>query len=176
MPSSGFNRAFPNNPLSRLGKVSAGATRSPRKDSRFRLNTHKVRFIVFSLVSLLLFTRDVTAKSGSGFRSDCSDQDTFLRRRWIRKANPMANKRPATMRMIVELSIIFLLSFELRRFAPFQLKNSLKPSNIMIIEGPIVTTNNDGKMNSTSGNTSLTVVLAACSSASCRRRVRSVSE
>ena len=39
-----------------------------------------------------------------------------------------------------------------------------------------MTTNSDGKIKKTRGNTSFTVVLAACSSTFCRRWVRSVSE
>ena len=42
--------------------------------------------------------------------------------------------------------------------------------------GPMVTTQMDGKMHSTSGNTIFTPVFAAASSARCRRLVRSVSE
>ena len=45
-----------------------------------------------------------------------------------------------------------------------------------IAAGPIVTTQIAGKMQSTSGNTILTPVFAAASSARCRRLVRSVSE
>ena len=44
-----------------------------------------------------------------------------------------------------------------------------------IMEGPSVTTNNEGKINNTSGKVSFTVVFAAFSSASCRRLVRSAS-
>ena len=91
----------------------------------------------------------------------------FLRRRWIKKANPMTNRKPATTRMIVAVSMMFLLSPRFSNSKPEnQFKNLAKPRTMMIAEGPIVTTNRDGKMNRTSGNTSLTVVFAACSSAS----------
>ena len=46
-------------------------------------------------------------------------------------------------------------------------------SKIVIVAGPRMTTNSAGKMKSTSGNTSLMAVLAAASSARCRRLVRS---
>ena len=46
----------------------------------------------------------------------------------------------------------------------------------LIAAGPIVTTQIAGKMQKTSGNTILTPVFAAASSARCRRLVRSVSE
>ena len=46
---------------------------------------------------------------------------------------------------------------------------------IWISAGPRITTNIAGKMQNTSGKTSLIVVLAAASSARCRRLVRMVS-
>lgn len=55
-------------------------------------------------------------------------------------------------------------------------KYCLKASPIKIADGPMVTRKIDGKINNTSGKTSLTVVLAACSSADCRLFVRRVSE
>jgi len=46
MPSPGVNAPFPNSPFKRIRQVSAGATRSPKNDSRFRLYTHKTRLMV----------------------------------------------------------------------------------------------------------------------------------
>jgi hypothetical protein len=46
----------------------------------------------------------------------------------------------------------------------------------LIAAGPIVTTQIAGKMQNTSGKTILTPVLAAASSARCRRLVRRVSD
>src|SRR6185437_6457635 len=45
MPSFGFRPMRPNAPRRRMSSVSADATRSPRKDSRVRLNTQYVFFI-----------------------------------------------------------------------------------------------------------------------------------
>src|SRR5262245_6668275 len=53
---------------------------------------------------------------------------------------------------------------------PFMAVNILR--YISIAAGPTSTTKIPGKMNSTSGKISLTAVLAAFSSANCRRRVR----
>lgn len=59
---------------------------------------------------------------------------------------------------------------------PQCLKNLLKDSAMIMIAGPRVTRNKDGKMKRTSGKTSLTLVFAACSSTVCRRWVLSASE
>lgn len=50
-----------------------------------------------------------------------------------------------------------------------RLKNCLNESDIIITAGPSVTTNKEGKMKKTSGNTSFTLVFAACSSTFWRR-------
>ena len=57
----------------------------------------------------------------------------------------------------------------------FTRRASRRASKIWMIAGPRITTNMAGKMKSTSGKTSLIVVLAAASSARWRRLVRSVS-
>ena len=58
---------------------------------------------------------------------------------------------------------------------PFSIIGKSTVTNL-IAAGPMVTTQIAGKMQSTSGNTILTPVFAAASSARCRRLVRSVSE
>ena len=62
---------------------------------------------------------------------------------------------------------MFLLSLEFNGSVLNQLKYFAKPSNMLIIDDPSVTTNSDGKINRTNGKTSFTVVFAF-SSASCR--------
>src|ERR1035441_1427191 len=46
MPSSGVTPLFSESAFRPMRQVSAGAARSPKNDSRVRLNTHKVRLIV----------------------------------------------------------------------------------------------------------------------------------
>src|ERR1039458_8763387 len=97
MPSSGVGPLFSENAFRPIRQVSAGATRSPKNDSRVRLNTHKVRLIVvaseyclapparrsfnihsFTLLAPLPVPRAVEGRGGRG------GYFTALRRRWTK--------------------------------------------------------------------------------------------
>ncbi len=75
------------------------------------------------------------------------------------------------------INIVHIISpFPALTAMPAYSKYLSNDSSNLIIEGPKTTKNKEGNIKKTSGNTSFTVVFAACSSASWRRWVRSTSE
>src|ERR1035441_961638 len=132
MPSSGVTPRFSESALRPDCQVSAGATRSPKNDSRGRLNTHKVRFKVRFIViapdsrvspptrrrsgihSFTVVAPLRVAPAAEG-RDGHSGYLTALRRRWTKYTKPMTNRMPATRRITVVVSMMLLLSFEFKR-------------------------------------------------------------
>ena len=88
-------------------------------------------------------------------------------RRWTRMKSTITNRTPETIRMTLTVSIDILSSSNL-----ICQKLVMKLLLIEMIAGTSSTINILGKIKNTNGNTSLTVVFAAISSACCRRRVR----
>ena len=136
-PSSGVTPRFSESALSPNCQVSAGATRSPKNDSRVRLNTHKVRLIVvapencvspptrrlsnirsFALVAPLPGFRAVQRRGAPG------GYFTALRRRWTKYTKPMTNRMPATRRITVVVSMIFSPFFRVQT-APRRINSNI---------------------------------------------------
>src|ERR1019366_9790147 len=139
-PSSGVTPLFSESAFKPIRQVSAGATRSPKNDSRVRLNTHKVRLIVlapefyfappprrlsnihsFTLVAPQRVPRVVNARGGRG------GYLAAWRRRWTKYTKPITNRMPATRRITVVVSMMFSPFFRVARQRAVSTQILLKP-------------------------------------------------
>ena len=110
--------------------------------------------------------------------------EALLRRRLMMMNSTIRKRTPATTRIIVPVSIFPPYPFRPRlpgkplAAAAYRFRSGNSSRMIAMIPGPRITTINAGKIKNTSGGTIFTVVLAACSSARCRRftyaRIREV--